>query len=268
MALFGAALLLISGIVLVLVVSSARTPPPQPTAIAQVAAPVIAAPLRETVVVTPTPAPTPCVSGQSQLAILEEQARVGKWQDAADAAEAALAVQGLCSADRAVLLQKAVTYGLDALYAEPVVLEPFDRAAQQAQVDRYLKLRERARLADVAFPSALEVAREANSSSHHRLTVAAVETALEERAFNPTIDRDVTKLYISALYGVCYWQTKDQTQRDVYTEGLSYCTASYRLATSFKTGQADAATLLTTLVGADTRAWPTPYPSPLVAANS
>lgn len=191
---------------------------------------------------------------------------MGKWQDAANTAEAALAVQGLCAAERVMLQQKAITYGLDALYAEPVELEPFDRAAQQAQVDRYLKLRERARLGGSAFPSALEVARAANASSQHRLTIAALEIALEEQAFNPSIDRDVTKLYISALYGVCYWQTKDPSRRDLYLEGLSYCTASYRLAVTFKTGQADASTLLITLLGQDLKAWPTPYPSPLLGA--
>lgn len=230
--------------------------------------PIAAAPVKETVAATPTPAPTPCVSGQSQLAILEEQARVGKWQEATDTAETALAVQGLCGDERALFQRKAIFYGLDALYAEPVVLEPFDRTAQQAQVDRYLKLREQARLLGIAFPSALEVARQANASSHHRLTIAALELALTEHEFNPSIDRDVTKLYISALYGVCYWQTKDTNRRDLYAEGLAYCTTSYRLAVLFKTGQAEAFTLLTTLLGQNLDALPSPYPSSLLGTKN
>ena len=267
MALLGAVVLLIGGLAF-LVIGRSTLSSRAPTAQLQTAVPVAAAPLKETVVVTPTSAPTPCVSGQSQLAILEEQARVGKWQDAAETAEAALAVQGLCGDDRAILQQKAITYGLDALYAQPVELEPFDWAAQQAQVDHYLKLRERAHLIGSAFPSPLEVAREANASSHHRLTIAALEIALEEQEFNPAIDRDVTKLYISALYGVCFWQTKDPNRRDLYEEGLAYCTASSRLAVSFKTGQGEAAILLASLLGKDPDALPTPYPSPLLEAKS
>jgi hypothetical protein len=166
-----------------------------------------------------------------------------------------------------LLTQKALTNGLKALLTEPVDLEPYNRDHQQEQVDRWLKYRERAQFAGAEFSSPLVIAREATITSRHRLAVAAVEVAFADGAFNPAVDRDITKQYISALYGVCSWQTHDPTRVELYTEGLSYCVTSQRLAVAFKTGQGEAAMLLNQLVGEDLALWPSAYQSPLMAAK-
>jgi hypothetical protein len=259
---------LLLGVVLMVAVRGREAvPPPAPfAAVATAAPPATVLSVRETIIVTATPVPSPaCVSGQSQLAIIEALAQRGEWREAADTAETTLTTSDLCPADRPLLTHKALTNGLKALYTEPVELEPYNRDHQQEQVDRWLRYTERARLAGVNFPSPLIVAREATTTSHHRLAVAAVEVALADREFNPALDRDITKLYISALYGVCYWQIKDPAHSEIYTEGLSYCVASQHLAVVFKTGQGEAAMLLRQLLSDGETAWPSPYPSPLLS---
>jgi hypothetical protein len=255
-------LLVISGISMVGGWNTAvPTPPPQPTIAAGV--PVVAAPLREIVVVTATPLPTPdCVAAQNQLASVDSLIQRGQWVQAEQQAEMALNTKGLCAGDLRPLTQRAVFAGLQGLYSQQ--FDPLDAQAHQAAVDTFLRLRERARLAGIEFPETLlQVANEARRISQHQLTITAIELAFSNGEFNPELDRETTKLYISGLYGLGYWYTQAEKGSEVYTKGLSYLVASHHLAVQFKTGQAEAGNLLRQLIGDNEATWPMPYSSPL-----
>jgi hypothetical protein len=225
--------------------------------------PATAIPAKETIIITQTPVPTPdCVSVASQLALIESLTGKGDWEGGAREADAVLTIAKLCESDRKRLTEKAVITGLQALYNQK--FESLDEKSHQQEVDRFLTLRERARLSGVDFPTPLQVARASYSISQFRLTVAAVEIALSEGDYNPQLDRDTTKLYISALYGLGYWYTQAPEDSDLYNLGLAYLSASHRLAVQFKTGQGEAAALLTKRIGADETHWPAPYRSPLL----
>jgi hypothetical protein len=223
-----------------------------------------AAPARETIIVTATPIPTPdCISAQSQLASVDGLIQQAKWEQAAAQAEEALTIRGLCHTDLRPLTQRAVLAGLQGLYNHQ--FDPVDAEAHQAAVDTFLRLRERARLSGITFPATLlQVARESYRISQHRLTIAAIELALTEETFNPALDRETTKLYISGLYGLGYWYSQAEKGSALYTEGLSYLAASHQLAAQFKTGQAEAGNLLRQLIGDNKANWPSPYLSPLM----
>jgi hypothetical protein len=242
------------------------TPPPQPTIAVATSIPVVAAPLRETVVIvaTLTPVPTPgCISTLSELASLDSLIQQAKYEQATAKAEDALNIHGLCHNEIQLLTSRAVLAGLYALYNQE--FDPLDAKAHQAAVDTFLRLRERARLAGIAFPaSLLQVANEARRISQHRLTITAIELAFSEGEFNPELDREVTRLYISGLYGLGYWYTKAEQGSELYSEGLSYLIASHQLAVKFKTGQAEAGNLLRQLSGNDEARWLAPYLSPLL----
>jgi hypothetical protein len=226
-------------------------------------------PVKEIIVVTAAPAPTApitptpaCVSGQSQLALIEAMEHKSDWKQAVAAAEAALDLPTLCDADRRALTQKAVADGLNVLYYTAV--DGQDRAGQQHAVDTYLALKQRAHDARVDFPSPLQVATQAFQISQFRLAITAVETAYTEQDFDPRVQRDVSHLYVSALYSIGLYYTKAPQGSDLYTEGLTYLSASHRLAVQYQTGQGEAAILLTQLAGPDETTWPQPYASPLL----
>lgn len=212
-----------------------------------------------TTMVTPTPS---CVSGQTQLTLIEALEQKSNWQQAQAAAETALDIPSLCEADRRAFTQKAVANGLNVLYYTAV--DGQDRSGQQQAVDTYLALRQRAYQTHVAFPSSLQVATQAYQISQFRLAITAIEMAYTARDFDPQIDRAVTHLYVSALYNIGVYETKAPPGSDPFTEGLAYLAASHRLAVQEQTGQGDAATLLTHLIGPDETTWPLPYRSPLL----
>jgi hypothetical protein len=227
---------------------------------------VIAEPVREIVVVTATPIPTPdCVAATTQLSVIDALIQKGNWEEAAREADATLTIPRLCQNDEHLLSQKAVTAGLYVLLNQE--FEPLDTTGHQQTVDRYLALRERAKRANVELPSALQVARTAYSTSQFRLTIAAIELALSVGEYDPQLDRDTTKLYISALYSAGYWYTKAPKESKLFEMGTSFLSASHRLAVQHKTGQADAATLLTRLFGSAEDSWPAPYHSPLFGTH-
>jgi hypothetical protein len=272
----GTSLAIVGGVVLVVLCALlflvARPFSGQATAAAPTTLPPLSSltPVKETVVVTVTPAPTAnvtptpaCVSGQSQLALIEAMEKKSDWKQAQAAAEAALDLPALCDVDRRALTHKAVADGLNVLYYTAV--DGQDRAGQQHAVDTYLGLKQRARDAHVDFPSPLQVATQAFQISQFRLAIAAIETAYAARDFDPSVNRDVTHLYVSALYSIGLYYTQAPAGSDLYTEGLAYLSASHRLAVQYQTGQGEAATLLTQLVGPDEATWPRPYQSPLLS---
>lgn len=231
----------------------------------EVSAPSSAAPV-SVITVVPTGsvslAPTPaCVSGQGQQAVVDGLIQQGKWEQAANQAEAALSTTTLCTDDIRPLTQRAVSSGLHVLYNQE--FDPLDSAGQQQEIDRFLQLRERARLLHLEFPTLLQVARESYRTSQHRLTVAALESAFTEGTFTPSLDRDTLKLYISALYGLGYWYTQAPKNSALYAEGLAYLAASHRLAVLFHTGQGEAAARLKQCTGTEATPSSPSYQSPL-----
>jgi hypothetical protein len=260
-------------LLVVLVMGAARNPVATelPTVIPSLSPLPTITPIRETVVVTvvpptavlPSPTATPdCVSGQAQLALIEAMEKKSNWKQAAATAEAALDLPTLCEADRRALTQKAVADGLNVLYYTAV--DGQDRTGQQHAVDTYLALKQRARDAHVDFPSPLQVATQALLISQFRLAIAAVEIAYAQHDFDPSIHRDISHLYVSALYSIGLYYSKAPQGSDLYIEGLGYLSASHRLAVQYQTGQGEAATLLSLLIGSNEATWPKPYQSPLL----
>lgn len=231
-------------------------------------APTIVPPALATVaVMSPAASPTSaCIAAVAHLALIEDLEKRGNWTQAAATAEAALDVPNLCGEARRPLTQKAVADGLNVLFFEP--FRGVDREAEQHAVDRYLALRQRADDADVDFPTALQVANQAFTSSKFRLAMTALEIAYAEGSFRPDMHRDTTHLYVSALYGIGRYYTQQPSESDLYTEGLAYLSASHRLAVQYQTGQGEAAALLTQRIGPDETVWPNPYPSPVFAHTS
>jgi hypothetical protein len=222
--------------------------------------PTVAVTQQPTATLAHTPTPS-CASGQPQLVLINDLERRGDWTQAASVANAALNLQGLCEGDRPVLTEKAVAAGLKALMEAPH--RKTDRAQHQQLVDQYLALQVRARDAGISIMPALQFAEEAYGRSQFLLSKVAIEQALEAGNYQPDVHRDVTRLYISSLYGLCYWYTTDMQGSETYQHGLSYCAASDQLANTFCTGQGEAATKLNELVGVDRQRWPQPAKSPL-----
>ena len=211
----------------------------------------------------PGPSPTAtatCISGQPYLALVTSLVERGDWSGAARAAEASVDVPGLCAEDRRKLTEQAATTGVKALSQAPFP-NRWDAALEQELVDRYHALRARAHGAGVGLDTPLQVAQAAYTHSHFLLAKTTIEEALEQGAFKPALHRDVTQLYISTLYGLCFWMTAVPQDAELYEQGLAYCGASQQLAVGFCTGQGEAATRLDELLGTGTR--PRPSRTPL-----
>ncbi len=214
----------------------------------------------------PTPAPTPtpgeeCTSGQPQLALIADLVGKGDWVQAATIANVTLDVADLCDRDRRPLTQQAVSSVWKALLQEK--FRPLDVDGQQSMVDRYLALQARARDAGVEFPSSLQSAEEAYSRSQFLLAKVAVEQALAAAEYQPELDRDITHMYVSTLYGLCAWYTTAEQGSELYQHGLAYCVASNELAEQFCTGQGEAATTLNSQLTSDRQRWPEAARTPL-----
>lgn len=209
-----------------------------------------------------TPTPTICTPASSYLDIITRQEQAGDYASAVATAETALSVSDLCREAIKPLTARLVAIGLKALYTEPVA--PLDQAGQQRQVDRYLSLRQRAHDAHADFASDVQIAIEANSRSQHRLCLVALDNAFADGSFRPTVQRDLTHLYVSCLYGLGSWYTSAGHASELYVQGLAWLSASHRVAVAYCTGQAEAATRLRELIGADESGWPTPADTPLL----
>jgi len=201
-------------------------------------------PLPVTAIPTAVPTAVPTPAGPdlaSQVALIEALIGKGDYQTAIATAEGALAVPGIREEQRRVLTGYIVTAGLKDIESTP--FEPLDRTQHQHLVDTYLSLVERAKGAGITLDTPLEVARRAQASSQFPLAKVAIETALESGAFNPTTDRDVTRLYVSTLYGLGKWYTTAQKGSPLYEEGLRALVASDMIADRYKTGQSEAEAL-------------------------
>lgn len=214
--------------------------------------------LRGRVIALGTPAPA-CRSAGSLLALINDQERDARWTQAAANAESALRASDLCPGDRNALAAKAVSAGVNALFAEPAST---DQRAQQTAVDRYASLR---RLADgysVPFPlSDRQIAERARQGSWFLLALRAWEDALKKGEVSDG-DLPQVRFYVANLYDLGYWWTQPgATTRD---EGLRYLVAAYRLDVQYRLGSGLAWGRLRELLGPDERRWPEAAPSPLL----
>jgi hypothetical protein len=241
--------LVVVGVIAALWPRGAPLPQPQPTAlVAAVVSTAIPTGIATPVpTVTPVPAsPTPnCPSIAPYVNIILAHEQAGRWNDAATTAEGALEVSGLCDSDRRTLTQHAITSGMKELYTHP--FRPLDRTDQQQVVDRYLALKQRAHDANVAIDTPLQVASNAYAISQFHLTRVAIEEALKDGSFRPELDRDITRLYVSALYGLGKWYTTADSNNPLYQEGLRWLEASRRVSSKYQIGDGEAAMLLSQL---------------------
>ncbi len=208
---------------------------------------------------TPTPV---CPPITPYIAVITAYEQAGRWGEAATSAEGALSVAGLCDVDRKTLTRYAVSGGLKELYTH--VFKPRDTAGQQRMVDRYLSLKQRAQDAGIPIDTPLQVAATAFASSQFQLARVAIEEAVTDGSFKPETDRDITKLYVSTLYGIGKWYTTADKSDLLYTEGLGWLVASDKVAVKYQTGQSEAAMLLSQLGYPDKATWPQPATSPLL----
>jgi hypothetical protein len=209
---------------------------------------------------TATPAPTATLAPSPYLAILAALSGKGDWTGCVTMAEGALST--LSESDRTAITRYAVACGMKELAAE--IFDPLDRAGHQRMVDRYLTLRQRANDAGVMIDTPLVVARSAYASSQFALARVALEEAFKDGSWKPTTDRDITKMYISTLFGLGKWYTSDSSKRALYQEGLGYLSASDALQLKYQTGQGDAAQLLAILGYTDRAKYPKGAATPLL----
>jgi hypothetical protein len=219
-----------------------------------------------TAVPTATPLPatvTPAYPDiTSHLAIITAHEEAGRWSDAAAAAEAALLIPALRDEDRRVLTSHVVLSGMRALSSEP--FKPLDRAQHQEMVDTYLSLRGRARGANVAIETPLQVATWAYGSSQLQLARVSLEEAMKDGSWDPEINRDLTRRYVDTLFGLGRWYTTAERGSPLFNEGIGWLAASKAVAERYETGQSDAARLLEQFEPKSTFRsphWTTPVPA-------
>lgn len=194
--------------------------------------------------VTPTPT-GPDIA--PYLALIDVGDGGGQWSEAAHMAEAALGLSGLRDEDRRLLTQYAITYGLKAVYTEP--FRPLDIAQHQRMVDTYLALKKRAKDANIPIDTPLQVASTAYASSQFQLARVALEEALKEESWQPDTDRDITKRYVSTLFGLGQWYVTAPANSPIYQDGLRWLVTSNAVAVKYQTGQSEAFFLLEQKVG-------------------
>jgi hypothetical protein len=213
-------------------------------------------PVQPTAVSTPVPVVSPIAT---YVDICEQHISRGRYQDCVNTAEAGLEQPNLSEADRRVLVGYIVSSGMKDLYTQP--FQPLDRKQHQQMVDTYLSLVKRAQDAGVAIDSPLQVASYAHASSHFQLARVAIEQAYQQGQFDPSIDRDVTGLYVSVLHGIGHYYTQSEWGSPLFEEGLQALVASDYIADDYQTGRSEAEVLLNKLIGSD---WPQPMDSPLI----
>lgn len=222
----------------------------------------------------PRPAPvealTPTITAEQPtavpaspyIALIEAHISKGEYREAQSVAQGALNVAGLREDERTLLNGYVVSLGLKTI--ESTIFEPLDKTQHQQLIDTYLSLHERARLTGVSLDSPLAVARKAHASSQHPLGKVAIEEAYKDKAFDPKLDRDITRLYVSLLYGMGEWYTKAEKGSALYNEGLRALVASDEIADHYQTGQSEAEALLKSLGHTDEKRWPEPLDTPLL----
>ncbi len=218
-------------------------------------------PLPSPTVVAPTPIP-PNTQVNSYIALVVAAIGKGHYQQAITLAETALALPDVSAQDRHLLTEYLVSAGLKDIYAQPSY--PANRDHQQALVDQYLSLAERAKGAGVSIDAPLEVATHAFASSQFALARVTLERALVDGAFDPSLDRDVTRMYVSTLFGLGKWYTTLAPNSPEYSEGVRWLVTSHAVAMRYQTGQSDAEALLIQLGYTTSEHWPSPLDTPLL----
>ena len=256
-ALGGTALLIV--VVSIFGLRGGASPPPQPTTVPEATARSI----------IPPPTALPPTATPPDAAIAPYVARIkayeakGSWSEAVSEAENTLDLPDLSDGNRKIITRYAVADGLKDLYTQP--FSPLDKKQQQVMIDRYLALKQRAHDASVEFDTPRQVASRAFPSSQFHLARVALEEALKDGTFNPEIDRDITRMYVSTLYGLGAWYITDNPGTALYNEGLSWLVASDQVAVKYNTGQREADALLAQRGYPNRSERPQPAATPLLA---
>lgn len=255
----------LGGVALLIVVFSvvglrgSASPSPQPTTLPEATARSIIAP---PTALPPTETPTDAAIALYVARIKAYEAK-GSWSEAVSEAENTLDLPDLSDGNRKIITRYAVADGLKDLYTQP--FSPLDKKQQQAMIDRYLALKQRAHDASVEFDTPRQVASRAFPSSQFHLARVALEEALKDGTFNPEIDRDITRMYVSTLYGLGAWYITDNPGTALYNEGLSWLVASDQVAVKYNTGQSEADALLAQRGYPNRSERPQPAATPLLA---
>ena len=217
-----------------------------------------ATPTASAIPASPTPSCRPAADWLAQITFLEAK---GRWQQAADTAELAATDPHVCGDSVRELLQKAVTDGLEALYDQP--FDPRDLIAQQAQLDRYQVLAERAARQELTFPTALQVSQRARASGHFRLAIEAFEQALRSGQVAPG-ERDLLRSYQSSLHDLGRWWAS-ATDADLRLQGARLLVTCHQIDLRERLGSGACYGALQELIGSDPGDWPAPLVNPLLA---
>jgi hypothetical protein len=222
-----------------------------------------AVPIQPTAVPTAVPAATPETSAiDTYVALIGSHVAKGDYQVAITTAEGALDTPDISDAERKVLIGYIVSAGMKDIESQE--FRPLDRAQHQQLVDTYLSLVERASIAGITIDTPLEVAVRAHVSSQFPLAKVAAEEALKAGSYNPKIDRDITRLYVSTLCSLGEWYSKAPKGTPLYDEGVRALVTSDLIADQYKTGQSEAEVLLKQLGYNDKKTWPDPLSTPLL----
>ncbi len=209
-------------------------------------------------------APT-CRAGASFLDVITKQEVAAQWGTAATNARTALQTPDLCPQDRAVLTQKAVNDGLEALFADSFA--PNDTVAAQRGVDNYRDLRAFAGQSGATLPSSRQIAGRAYDSGKFRLAQQSWEDALTAGEV-ATTDREQVRFYDATLFNLGKWYTDDRGNRARFDEGVRYLVTAHRIDLQFGLGSGAAGGRLRELFGQDEQTWPGDgIRSPLVVAS-
>ena len=152
-----------------------------------------------------------------------------QWGTAATNARTALQTPDLCPPDRAVLAQKAVNDGLEALFAEPFA--PNDTVAAQRSLDSYRDTRAFAGQSGVTLPSSRQIAGRAYDGGKFRLAQGAWEDALAAGEV-ATSDREQVRFYDATLFNLGKWYTEDHGNTARFDEGVRYLVTANRVTYS------------------------------------
>lgn len=217
--------------------------------------------------VTSTPSTIPsatpaCLSAAHYIELIAEQERLGQWASAASTAEATMKLDGLCPVDTQLLAERAITNGLEALYAER--FEPLDRNAQSSLLDRYLGLKRRAQVSGIPFPSPIQVGKRAYEIGQFLLATTCFEEGFHSDPDLVT-NQQLIQQYTASLFNLGAWWS--QGRGETRAQGLALLVASHHIDRKYQVGSGAAWGKLREVLGPDERAWPKPAPSPLLDGN-
>lgn len=212
----------------------------------------------------PTVMPTPsCQSVSNWIDQLTYLMDKGLWKEASDTAQVALAAPNPCPDGPDALQELAITAGLEALFDEP--FDPRDLASQEAQVDRFYRLREQAARYRVELPSDLTLARRARVGGQFLLAKTAFEEALEAGALQPE-DRENLRAYVSTLHDLGRWWLTSPN-KELHDQGGQLLADCMALDVEYRLGSGACYGALQELVSPDPADWLEPSHQPLLGSN-